>query len=84
MRSLSAPALVPSTQITGSSASRSEANFQRCLFGRIAPLVWDKPDMAVADIAGVSDRAARDYLNGKVALPSIVLAALVQEIVKRR
>ena len=74
--------LVPSAEIDGRFA-RGRKQTSKCLFGRVAELVWDKPDTAIAVIANVSDRAARDYLNGKVPAPSIVIAALIVEITKR-
>lgn len=74
--------LVPSAEIDGS-LSRARKQTSGCLFGEIAKLVWAKPDAEIAVIAGVSDRAARDYLNGKVAPPAIVIAAIVVEITKR-
>lgn len=72
-----------STKIAGRSALRSEGNFRPWLFGAVAKLIWDKPDTVIADIAGVSDRAARDYLNGKVAPPAIVVAAMLIEVCRR-
>jgi len=62
---------------------RPEANFRRGLFGKIAKVIWEKPDTVIAEIADVSDRAARDYLNGKVAAPAIVIAAIIVEITRR-
>lgn len=72
-----------STKIDGSYSSAPEENFRPWLFGAVAKIIWDKPDTVIADIAGVSDRAARDYLNGKVAAPAIVVAAMFMEITKR-
>ena len=73
----------PSTGINGRFASGSEENFRPQLFGQIAKLVWRKPDAEIAAIAGVSDRAARDYLAGRVAAPAIVIAALIVEVTRR-
>ena len=73
-----------STKIDGSFSSGAEENFRPWLFGAIAKIVWDKADAAIADIADVSDRAARDYLNGKVAAPAVVIAAIVVEITRRK
>ena len=82
LRAVSSPPVAASGGIDGSSAHvRKETS--GCLFGDCAKLAWDKPDTVIADLAGVSDRAARDYLNGKVAVPAIVAAALLAEIVKR-
>lgn len=75
--------LVPSAEIDGSFA-RARKKTSKSLFGEVAALVWDKPDAVIADIAGVSDRAARDYLNGKVPPPAIVMAELQREILARR
>jgi len=74
---------VQSTKFDGSLSTRPEENFRPRLFGEVAKIVWAKPDTVIATIAGVSDRAARDYLNGKVPTPSVVLVALMHEIVKR-
>jgi hypothetical protein len=71
------------TKINGSFAQHPEENFRRGLFGEVAKVVWRKPDTAIAEIAEVSDRAARDYLNGKVPAPAIVIAAIVVEITRR-
>jgi hypothetical protein len=73
-----------STKIGGSFSSGAEENFRPWLFGAVAKVVWDKPDMAIADIADVSDRAARDYLSGKVAPPAVVIATMFMEITKRK
>ncbi len=80
--SCTSPALAPS-EIDGSFARARKFSSKPCLFGECARLVWDKPDAVIASIAGCSPRAARDYLNGKVAVPSIVLAALNVEITRR-
>jgi hypothetical protein len=72
-----------STKIDGSFRRRAEANFRNRKFGKICSAIWEKPDFTLAAIAGVSDRAARDYLSGKVAPPAIVIAAIVVEITKR-
>lgn len=83
MLRVSAPSLAPSTQFDGSLPSLPEVIFQPADFGALCRLVWSKPDTAIAVIAGVSDRAARDYLNGKVAAPAIVIAAINLAITKR-
>lgn len=74
----------PSSKFDGSLAYGAEEIFRADLFGRVAKLVWRKPDAAIAAIAGVSDRAARDYLSGRVAAPGIVLAALMVALARRR
>jgi hypothetical protein len=83
MRPLEPSAFQSSTEIDGSFTARSEENFRPHLFGAVAKLVWRKPDAAIATIAGVSDRAARDYLSGRVAAPAIVLAAMMVELARR-
>jgi hypothetical protein len=68
------------TKFAGRFAQRAEANFQTA-FARAARAIWpDKTDCVLADIGGVSDRAARDWLKGKVAPPATVIAAMVVEI----
>jgi hypothetical protein len=74
---------VGASKIDGSFRERTEANFRNRKFGKVAAALWEKPDTVIADIAGVSDRAARDYLNGKVAVPSVVIAAIINEITAR-
>lgn len=71
------------TKIDGSSTSAPEENFRPTLFGDVARVIWRKPDTAIADIAGVSDRAARDYLSGRVPAPAIVIAAIVVALTRR-
>lgn len=75
---------VPSAKIDGSFAAAPEENFRSCLFGRVAKVVWEKPDAIIASIAGVSDRAARDYLSGKVPVPAVVASRLLHDILTRR
>lgn len=72
-----------STEIDGSFSSSPEANFRNTIFGKVAKIIWEKPDTVIADIADVSDRAARDYLSGKVPPPAIVIAAIIVAITKR-
>lgn len=67
---------VSSPKIDGSFPEWPEVIFQPCDFAQLCALIWDKPDTAIAVIANVSDRAARDYLNGTVPMPGVVLAAI--------
>lgn len=78
-----APIRVPSPKIAGS-LPRVRKETSNCLFGEVAKLVWDKPDTVIAELAGVSDRAARDYLNGKVAPPALVATKMLHEILTRK
>jgi hypothetical protein len=73
-----------SLKIDGRFSTNTEENFRPELFGAVARIVWpEKPDVRIAIIAGCSPRAAREYLNGKVAPPAIVIAAMFLEITKR-
>lgn len=84
MRSLSKELSTESPGFDGSLASGSEENFRAGLFGDVARVVWPlKTDATVAAIAGVSDRAARDILRGKVAVPACVLIAMMEQIAGR-
>jgi hypothetical protein len=67
---------VASPKIDGSFPQLPEVIFQPRDFGSLCGLIWEKPDTAIAVIAGVSDRAAREYLNGNVAPPASVIAAI--------
>lgn len=83
MLRVSAPGLAPSTEINGSSL-RARKETSECLFGYCARRAWGKKaDAFIAALCGKTDRQARDYLNGKVPVPSVVAAALLCEIVKR-
>jgi hypothetical protein len=77
----------PSPKIDGRFATGAifaEANFRPELFGQVARVVWPrKPDVQIAVIARCSPRAAREYLNGNVAPPAIVIAAMFTEIARR-
>lgn len=81
--SCTAPSLVP-TKIDGSFRQVRKFSSKTCLAGEMAKLCWDKPDAVIADLVGVSDRAARDYLSGKVAMPAIVFVAMWAEATKRK
>ena len=75
---------VSSPKIDGSFPSLPEVIFRSPDFGRVCALIWEKPDTAIAVIAGVSDRAAREYLNGNVAAPASVIAAIIVAITTRK
>ncbi len=75
---------VPSPKIGGGFPSLPEVIFQPRDFGSLCALIWDKPDTAIAVIAGVSDRSARDYLNGTVPMPGCVIAAINVAITRRK
>lgn len=84
MRSVCAPGLAPSSEIGGSLSIGLEGGFRRGLAGDVCRVVWPKnTDAYVGSIADCSTRAARDYLNGKVALPPAVIAAIVVAITRR-
>ena len=83
MRESRTEAGIGAIKIDGSFKARTEANFRNRKFGRVCAAIWEKPDATIASIAGVSDRAARDYLSGKVAPPAVVIAAINVEITKR-
>jgi hypothetical protein len=54
------------------------------LFGEVARVVWKhKTAFELAAIAGASDRAAKDWLSGKVAPPAVVIGVLVHKITNR-
>ena len=76
-----APSIAP-TQIDGSFAAWPEVIFQPRDFAALCALIWAKPDTAIAVIANVSDRAARDYLSGLVPMPGVVIAAINVAITK--
>lgn len=87
MRESESVSLVPSTEIDGSLQHRRKFSSKdgRCLFGECAKLAWGpKPDTFIAQLAGVTDRAARDYISGKAPVPAIVAATLLVEIIRRR
>jgi hypothetical protein len=73
-----------STEIDGSSKPRPEENFRPGLVGDVCRLIWGKnADAKIAAIVGVSDRAGRDYLSGRVPIPAVLLAAIAVELTKR-
>jgi hypothetical protein len=74
----------PSFKIDGRLSTGAEENFRPELFGDVARKVWpDKTDAKIAVIARCSPRAAREYLNGNVAPPAVVMAAMFAEIARR-
>lgn len=83
VESCTSPSIVP-TEIDGSFPQARKFASKTCLAGEFAKLTWDKPDTAIAELVGVSDRAARDYISGKVAMPSAVYIAMWAEAEKRR
>lgn len=69
--------------IKGSALPAKEENFPRP-FGAVARAIWPvKTAFVLADIAGTSDRAAKDWLAGRVEPPAIIIAAIVVEITRR-
>jgi hypothetical protein len=70
--------------IEGSSSLSSEEIFPQ-VFGRVARAIWPhKTAFTLAALANVSDRAAKDWLSGKVAPPAVVVAAMFMEVTKRK
>jgi hypothetical protein len=84
MRESSALAVVSSSKIGGSAFPARKNSSGPSLFGQCAKLAWDKPDMVIADIAGLSDRQARNILRGDADVPLEVGLALLARIVKRK
>lgn len=67
----------------GSRLRGGEVNFPTA-FGRCARAIWpQKTAFKLAAIGNVSDRAAKDWLSGKVPAPAVVIAAMVVEITRR-
>lgn len=53
-------------------------------FGAVARAIWPtKTAFVLAEIAGTSDRQAKDWLAGRVPPPAILIAAIVVEITRR-
>ncbi len=83
MGALSVRGVEASIKIRGSSPHRREGNFPLA-FGRCVRALWpNKTAFVLAEFAGTSDRAAKDWLSGKVPAPAIVIAAVIVEITKR-
>jgi hypothetical protein len=54
------------------------------LFGDVARVIWPtKTAFELAAIAGTSDRAAKDWLSGKVPPPACVVAEMFVRVTKR-
>jgi hypothetical protein len=74
---------VLATEKAGSIVPRGEENFPAD-FGLVARALWPKHTAKrLAAIAKTSDRAAKDWLNGSVAAPAIVIAEIVIRITRR-
>ena len=70
-------------EFEGSRPQGREENFPTT-FGRVARAIWPtKTAFMLAQIGNVSDRAAKDWLSGKVAPPATVVTAMLVEITKR-
>ena len=68
----------------GISPHPKEAIFPQ-MFGRVARAIWpQKTAFILAELADVSDRAAKDWLSGKVAPPAVVVAAMFVEVTRRK
>lgn len=79
-----APGISP--EIDGIVATGPEENFQPGLFGDFARLAYPPPhklDAVLADIGGVTDRAARAWMSGTASAPPFVAAACFAEIMRR-
>lgn len=67
-----------STEIGGRSRPREDRIVRR-KFGAVAKLLWDKPDAAIASIAGCDPRTGRRILRGEVDVPAeVVIAANIE------
>lgn len=68
---------IETTKIDGSFSLGPEVCFRPQLVGDVCRAIWGpKADEKVAAICGVSSRAVRDYFNGRVAIPSLLLSAI--------
>lgn len=82
MRSICAPTLAPSTQIQRGNLPATEENF-RCDFGIVARGLWPgKTAAKLASIAGKTERAAQDWLNGRAEPPGCIIALIVKRCVR--
>lgn len=53
--------------------------------GAVCKALWpDKPDIEVAIICGCDPRNARRYMSGEIPIPSILAAAILTELTRRR
>lgn len=60
-----------------------EENFP-LMFGRVARAIWPhKTAFVLAELANVSDRAAKDWLSGKTPPPAWVVANMFIEVTRR-
>lgn len=67
----------------GTSVPVQEQKFPQS-FGTVARALWPtKTAFVLAEIAGTSDRQAKDWLAGRVPAPAILIAAIVVEITRR-
>lgn len=84
MRGVSAPSLVPASKIECRKVPVSEENF-RSDFGIVARALWpEKTAAELAALAGATERAARDWLAGRVEPPGCIIAVIVSRCVHRR
>ena len=73
-----------STKIDGSLLFGPEENFRPALVGDVCRAIWGKKaDIKVAAIVGKTDRAAREYLSGRVAIPASLLTAICVALTQR-
>lgn len=71
-------------KIAGRIGPSREGNFPRNLFGDVARVIWPtKTAFELAAIAHTTDRAAKDWLSGKAAVPGAVLAAIMVKLAER-
>lgn len=81
---VSFPALEGTAIEFGGSSSQGGEDIFPTTFGRVARAIWpSKTALHLAVIGKVSERAAKDWLSGKVAPPANVTAAMLMEITKR-
>lgn len=74
----------PSTEIDGGKLPGPEENF-RCDFEAVALALWPgKTDHELAAISGKSDRAAREWLAGRVEPPGCILTEILARCTRPR
>lgn len=90
MRRMSTSPSICTSQISGRKLptppdkKNTEENFRPGLVGEVCRVIWPgKTDFTVADITGKSDRSARDWMSGKVPLPSELLTAINVALTRR-
>lgn len=81
MRAVESSSGFGTMEIGGQPRPRTDRIVRR-KFGDVAKLLWDKPDAAIADIAGCDARTGRRILRGEVAVPLDVMLAAVAEMVR--